>query len=197
MTSPAVLFDIGDVLMRQDAEAFETYGHALGLPPGRFRDAVLDPGDLPVAFDEETWFRAVQRELEPELGDGVEGALRRWLEMPALLNQAVVDLARALAEASVTVAVLSNMAASPGRSLAERFGIDVPWADVVLSGEVGIEKPDPSIFALAAERLGRPLAACFLIDDKATNVAAARAAGMSAFRFAGEVPPLRRAGVPA
>lgn len=201
MTPPAVLFDLGDVILRQDAEAFEAYGRELGLPPGRFREAVLDPGDLPAVLDEETWLSAVRRVLEPELGAGVEGALRRWLELPVLLNEEVVELAQSLARASVTVAVLSNMASRRGYSLAERFGIDVPWDDVVLSGEVGVEKPNPAIFALAAERIDRPLAACFLIDDNATNVAAARASGMTAFRFGGEVPPLRRAlrrvGVPA
>lgn len=48
----------------------------------------------------------------------------------------------------------------------------------VLSYEVGLTKPDPRMFALAAERLGVSLNDCLLIDDVERYAVAAEEAGM-------------------
>jgi HAD superfamily hydrolase (TIGR01509 family) len=52
--------------------------------------------------------------------------------------------------------------------------------DVVVSGDVGVAKPNPSIFQLAAQRLGVAPDACLMIDDQAQHVEGARAAGLRA-----------------
>lgn len=49
---------------------------------------------------------------------------------------------------------------------------------LVISGEVGLRKPEPEIFHLAAGRLGVEVGACVFIDDLERNVAAARELGM-------------------
>ncbi len=54
---------------------------------------------------------------------------------------------------------------------------------IVLSGEEGITKPDPGIFALAAERLGVDPSECIMIDDIADNCAGADAAGMRSVHY--------------
>jgi epoxide hydrolase-like predicted phosphatase len=51
---------------------------------------------------------------------------------------------------------------------------------VVISAEVGMRKPEPRIFLLAAEVLGLEPAECVFIDDVTGNVTAARAAGLAA-----------------
>jgi epoxide hydrolase-like predicted phosphatase len=48
----------------------------------------------------------------------------------------------------------------------------------VVSGEVGLRKPDRAIFELTAQRLDLPLTACVFVDDLRANVAAAAEAGM-------------------
>jgi putative hydrolase of the HAD superfamily len=51
--------------------------------------------------------------------------------------------------------------------------------EIVISSEVGFEKPDPEIFALARHRLGRPAAQCVFIGDSlVVDVDGARQAGM-------------------
>ena len=52
--------------------------------------------------------------------------------------------------------------------------------DIVISGEVGLRKPEPEIFLLAAERIGLAPAECVFIDDLELNVDGARALGMIA-----------------
>jgi FMN phosphatase YigB (HAD superfamily) len=52
--------------------------------------------------------------------------------------------------------------------------------EVVVSGRVGLRKPQPEIFRLVADRLGLATGACVLVDDIEVNVRAARATGMAA-----------------
>jgi HAD superfamily hydrolase (TIGR01509 family) len=55
----------------------------------------------------------------------------------------------------------------------------------LLSWELGAAKPEPAVFARAVEAAGVPAPACLLIDDKAQNVAAAKRAGLQAYRYVG------------
>jgi putative hydrolase of the HAD superfamily len=77
----------------------------------------------------------------------------------------------------VTVAVLSNSWANTyPDDLADL--VDV----VVISGEVGLRKPDPKIYRLVLDRLGLPARACVFVDDAPVNTDAATALGMTAIR---------------
>lgn len=51
---------------------------------------------------------------------------------------------------------------------------------IVISGEVGLRKPEPEIYQLTAERLGLELAECVFVDDMQPNVDGARKLGMTA-----------------
>ena len=55
--------------------------------------------------------------------------------------------------------------------------------DIVCSAEVGMAKPEPAIYVLAAERLGLEPRECVFVDDLDTNVEAARQVGMQAVLF--------------
>jgi len=57
------------------------------------------------------------------------------------------------------------------------------FTGLVLSGDVGIIKPDPRIYAILCERHGLEPGHCVFIDDSARNVEAARAFGMDALLF--------------
>lgn len=50
----------------------------------------------------------------------------------------------------------------------------------ILSVDVGLIKPDPRVFVLAAQRLGVETSECVMIDDRSDNCDGARAAGMFA-----------------
>jgi HAD superfamily hydrolase (TIGR01509 family) len=55
--------------------------------------------------------------------------------------------------------------------------------DMVLSHEVGMAKPDPGIFELAASRLGADITDCVLIDDSQGHCQAARSLGARAIIY--------------
>jgi FMN phosphatase YigB (HAD superfamily) len=50
----------------------------------------------------------------------------------------------------------------------------------VISAEVGMHKPQPEIYLLAAERLGQRPSSCVFVDDLRENCAGAEAVGMTA-----------------
>jgi putative hydrolase of the HAD superfamily len=51
---------------------------------------------------------------------------------------------------------------------------------VVISGDVGMHKPQPEIFRLGAERIGVPPEECVFVDDLKENCAGAEEVGMTA-----------------
>jgi putative hydrolase of the HAD superfamily len=86
----------------------------------------------------------------------------------------------ALREAGHRLGVVSN---ADGRveALLESLGLRAYFDVVVDSGTVGVEKPDPRIFALALERMGAaPEDAVYVGDIYEIDVIGARAAGMRA-----------------
>jgi epoxide hydrolase-like predicted phosphatase len=54
--------------------------------------------------------------------------------------------------------------------------------DVLVSAEVGLHKPQPEIYRLAAERIGVPPEACLFVDDLRENCEGAETVGMTAIR---------------
>lgn len=79
----------------------------------------------------------------------------------------------------VRLGLLSNAGAGARRRLEER-GVAACFDDVVTSGDVGLAKPDPAIFRLAARRLGVAPEACAFVDDTEGHVLGAREVGMRA-----------------
>ena len=55
--------------------------------------------------------------------------------------------------------------------------------DIVVSAAVGLMKPDPRIFLLAAERAGLPPAELLFVDDSQRNTEAAAALGFDVHLF--------------
>ena len=76
--------------------------------------------------------------------------------------------------AGLRTAVLSNSWANEY----PREGWDELFDAVVISGEVGMRKPEPRIYQLLLDRLALPAGACVFVDDLAVNVAAAVQVGM-------------------
>ncbi|HVA82462.1 MAG TPA: HAD family hydrolase [Candidatus Binataceae bacterium] len=93
----------------------------------------------------------------------------------------VLDLFTALKQARVALALITNGASDTQRDKLRVLGIE-PWFDaVVISGEVGIAKPDASVFGLAIDKLAVERDNVWHVGDSlATDVAGAQAAGLTA-----------------
>lgn len=80
------------------------------------------------------------------------------------------------------IAMLSNVAKDRMQELFTPEDITI-FDDVVLSFQVGLAKPDPRIFHLAAERLGVEPSECLFVDDLEKYLVGARDAGMKTVRY--------------
>jgi putative hydrolase of the HAD superfamily len=103
-----------------------------------------------------------------------EGLLARMFAAAAVQN-AMLDLIRALRQAGLRTALLSN---SWGNDDYPRHLFPDLFDVVVISAEVGMRKPEERIFRHTAALLGLDLAECVFIDDVAANIAAAEAIGL-------------------
>ncbi len=78
-------------------------------------------------------------------------------------------------ERGVRTALLSN---APGASPEVKKTMFDYFDALVFSGEVGVAKPDPAVYLIAADRLGLSAERCAVVDDSATNIRGAVQAGM-------------------
>lgn len=94
------------------------------------------------------------------------------------------DVLPTLAELRRRVSALVLITNGPGttqRHKVDATGLDTLLDAVIISGEAGVSKPDPGIFALASRAAGVPLAAAWHVGDSlASDVAGAANASLGA-----------------
>jgi len=110
-----------------------------------------------------------------------EGLLQRMFAASVRVP-AMYDLIRALRRAGLRTAMLSNSWGCDEYPRADFPGL---FDAVVISGEVGMRKPEEGIFLYAARALGLAPAECVFIDDMEANVAAAAGCGMTGLLHTG------------
>ncbi len=91
-------------------------------------------------------------------------------------DELMIGAVRNARTAGVKTGLITN---SWGLGIYDRAPIDL-FDETVISGDVGLHKPQREIYELACERLGVPPAACVFVDDLRENVVGAEAAGMTA-----------------
>jgi 2-haloalkanoic acid dehalogenase type II len=118
-------------------------------------------------------------------------ALRRHQRETVRLFDDARELLGWLAGAGLPLAVITNAASDSARDALRALGIEERFEVVVVSGEVGMAKPDPALFGIATERIGvRPGDVWHVGDSLAADVAGAKAAGLGAVWLNRERHPL-------
>ena len=128
----------------------------------------------------------------PERRVLIEAFHRRWPEMLAGEIPGTVDVLAELRAAGVRLAALSNWSAEMFPVALERFDFLAWFEGIVISGEVGVNKPDRRIFEHLAQRFGIEPEESVFVDDSAANIDAANALGFFAIQFT-DAAALRRA----
>jgi epoxide hydrolase-like predicted phosphatase len=131
----------------------------------------LERGELAVEDFEHLLSTALARE-----GSTVEarGLVSRMFADLAIYEASMTSLVTRARAAGIRTALLSN---SWGNDY-DRSDWHAMFDIVVISGEVGMRKPEPGIFELVLDRIGLPADECVFIDDMAHNIAAAEQAGL-------------------
>jgi len=186
----ALIVDYGGVLTSPLPDAMRAWCDADGIDHLRFRAVMRDwldvapaqPGGVSPAHAlerGEVSLAEFERTLAAQLSvpDGpavvADGLVTRMFAgFQAALP--MVEAVRRAKAAGIRTALLSN---SWGLDY-DRTGWDALFDAVVISGEVGMRKPEPEIYRLAAAKLGVAETACVFVDDLAPNIRGAVAVGM-------------------
>jgi len=177
-----LLVDFGGVLTTDIFESFQAFCEAEGLVPDRVRTTFrsddegrqllfdLELGKLSEAEFEKRFARHLG--LAVERADGLIDRLFGGMRPDRDMEMAVVMAKRQ----GIRTGLISNSWGS-GRYELDRFPeLFDGW---VISGEEGIRKPDPAIYALGAERIGLPPEEIVFVDDLRGNLKPAREMGMA------------------
>jgi putative hydrolase of the HAD superfamily len=194
MRRSAVLFDLGGVVLGSPLHAIRDYEAELGLE----RNAI----NLVAAKTAPTgaWSRLERGELEMEafypafeadcLAAGIEMDAREMMTRMAASSAPrpmMLEAIRLLREAEFRVGALTNNWAHTGdddapdrndgtRALKGLF-------DVFIESSVeGLRKPDPRIYALACDRMGKRPEEMIFLDDIGPNLKPPRAMGMATIK---------------
>jgi putative hydrolase of the HAD superfamily len=176
-----LLVDFGGVLTTNVFDSFRAFGEAEGL----------DPQTVKRAFREDREALGLLRELErgdisvedfePRFGerigvsdtDGLVGRLFGGVGP----DERMVEAVRRARAGGVRTGLISN---SWGEGLSyDTSMLEELFDGIVISGDVGMHKPEPEIFLLGAERIGVPATECVFVDDLRENCAGAEAVGMT------------------
>jgi 2-haloacid dehalogenase len=122
---------------------------------------------------EYTWLRSLMRahvDFWQVTGDGLDYALAAH----AIEDPAVKDTLARLSGAGLATAILSNGSPAMLEAAVSSAGLAELLGSVLSVEEVGIFKPDPSVYQLAVDRLAvRPEQVCFLSSNAWDAAAAA------------------------
>lgn len=186
MVPSAVIFDIGGVLVDWDPRhlygalfagdmaAMERFLGTICTPEWHNR---LDGGETFAALIAETVARF------PEAREMIEAYDKGWTRMFRGAIPGMTDLVAELAATNMPLFALTNFPAEKYDAFAAAWPVMAHFRDVLVSGREGLTKPDPRIFARAAERFGVTPETTLFIDDRAENVAAAKACGFLTHHF--------------
>lgn len=182
----AIIFDVGGVLIRTHNRAGrERWAANLGIDPLEFEQLV---------FSGESGRQA-------QLGQKTSAAHWRWLgvyfgltesqlaEMQHdffagdALNEPLVEHIKRLRRAGYRTGLLSNFMDDARRVWTEVYPFIQHFDGIIVSAEVGLLKPDPQIYYLAAKSAGVDVTEALFIDDFSENIKAARAVGMQTIHY--------------
>lgn len=183
----ALVVDFGGVLTTPLQDSMVRFSEELGIELQdliRVALAVYSGGedDLVVGFetgkvDEDEFCRAFAGRLQEASGKPIphEGLVTRifsGLDLEESMFEAVLAARRA----GFKTGLLSN---SWGLGLYPYERFEETFDAVVISGEVGLRKPDPAIYEMTTDRLGVAAEACVFVDDHPGHLTAAAEVGMT------------------
>ncbi len=180
----AVFFDLGGVIVRTEFQApREHLAERLGM---EYEDLVKLVFDSPSSIrashgeisDKEHWAEVTKRLRRPA---AETETIREEFFAGDMVDREILEFLRSL-RPHYFVGVISN--AWPDlRDYIARQKFDDAFDQMVISGEVGVMKPEARIFRIALEQAGVNPDEAVFVDDLFENVEGCRAVGMYGIHF--------------
>jgi len=188
-----LLVDYGGVLTTNVWDSFREFCEAEGLDPNSAKRLFREDPDALAELRRLERGEIGEPEFEARFGPllGVtenEGLVDR-LFAGMKPDGAMVGAVKRAKAIGVTTGLISN---SWGAGRYDREAFSEMFDAVVISGEVGLHKPEREIFELGAERAGLSPAECVFVDDLRENCEGAERVGMTAVLHRGADTTLPR-----
>ncbi len=184
MDFTAVIFDLGGVVLNWVPErAFEPVVHADEVPGLLERIGFHDWNRANDARDGLAGAEADLVARFPDDADAIRAYRANFLRSVVGMVPGTAAVIAELQQAGVAVSALSNWSGELFAVTRPWFGVLGRFADIVVSGQEGVAKPDPRLFAIACGRGRLDPERTVFIDDSPENVAAADALGLHGLRF--------------
>ena len=181
----AFIFDLGKVIVDWDPRYLL---HEIAPEEERLKFLVEEVLDL-------DWFRSVdagyplskaisdRSEIYPEYANAMQMYVDRWPETIRGYFEGTLDIVRQLHAAKFPLFILSNWAEDTWVRVEKEMTFLGYFQDRIISGQVGIAKPDRAIFKMAQERFQIDPKTTLFIDDAQENIDTAIAADFEAVLF--------------
>jgi epoxide hydrolase-like predicted phosphatase len=181
IAAKALIVDFGGVLTTRIWDSFSSFCTSEGLDPDAVKELFRGDAEALKLLRQLERGELADEEFERRFGvllgvthtDGLIDRLFAGLTP----DEEMLSAVRAARSAGLRTGLISN---SWGTGIYERGNFDGLFDTLVISGEVGLNKPEPEIFHLACERLGVEPGDCVFVDDLRENCAGAEAVGMTA-----------------
>lgn len=185
----AVVFDFAGVLVGSLSayqNRWERVAHRVGLTDGGELERFLHQGERGSQHTQQWWAERMTALAVPseQWRDLYQQLFDSWASDPDCL-----EVIEALRARGVRLALLSN-GEGTAAGLIHHYPFLSHFEAVLLSGEMGVAKPDHAAFHAVEQRLNLPPHHLLFVDDARHNVAAARRFGWHAHAFE-DVPTLR------
>lgn len=181
----AVIFDFGNVLLEwnprhvyrryfPNEEAMENFLHEVSFM------------DWNAQQDKGRTFAQGVAELSsqfPHYSDLIQAYHDNWKDSIGDYFAGTVEIMKRLKKQGYSLYGLSNWSAETFPLAREKYDFFNLLDEIVISGEVGMIKPEPEIFELLLQRTGRAANECLFIDDAPANVEQAQKMGFAAIQF--------------
>jgi HAD superfamily hydrolase (TIGR01509 family) len=182
----AVLFDVGNVLLRLKTEAFiaALQEACPSLDKATMMAELRSPQSPHMAYERGEIsgeaFHAHFRDIY-----GLPWDYGRWLSHwnDYFLPNRPMDILVAKLRPQAELWALSNTNAEHYSHFKRAYRLFDAFKEVIGSHQHGLRKPDARLYAIALGRMGLPPASVLFIDDLPANVEAAAALGMPAFQY--------------
>lgn len=190
-----LLVDYGGVLTTNVWDSFRAFCEAEGIDREEVKRAFRDRPEAMALLRRLEAGELTEEEFSPLFGpiigvrdDRHEGLVDR-LFAGMQPEEPMIEALRRARGAGLKTGLISN---SWGRGRYDRDSFAELFDGVVISGEVGLYKPQPEIFRLGAERVGLDPTDCVFVDDLRENCEGAEAVGMTAVLHRGADASLER-----
>jgi len=184
MSIEAVVFDIGNVLIRWQPEMF--YDAEVGEARRRALFETVDLHAMNEAVDSGERLKDVvynTAEKHPDFAREIRLWHDRWTDIAAPAIPHSVHLLRQLRVRGVPTFVLSNIGDDTFRIARDHYDFLNEFDRFFISGTMRVIKPEPDIYRMVAEESGLPPQAMLFADDRQENITAATDRGWHGHLF--------------